>query len=116
MTSPSPLTVESERNFATLPVSVTGVPSQSIEKTEEERERERVQGVLTLARERFRDAANAENKRREEMLTDLKFRCGQQWDESIELQRRNQGRPCLVINRIPGFVKQVQNQLRQSRP
>jgi hypothetical protein len=72
--------------------------------------------VLDIARERFRVAANAENRRREEMMVDMRFRCGQQWDEAIQRMRDAQGRPCLTINRIPGFLKHVLNSLRQNRP
>ena len=50
------------------------------------------------------------------MLADLKFRCGNQWDEALELQRSQQSRPCLTINRIPTFIKHVVNNMRQARP
>jgi hypothetical protein len=66
--------------------------------------------------ERFRVASDAENPRRVEMLTDQKFRCGEQWDRAIKELRDKQGRPCLTINRIPGFLKHVLNTLRQARP
>lgn len=74
------------------------------------------QEFLQDARERFRDSANAEVKRREEMLDDLRFRCGYQWRESDVDIRRSQGRPCLTINRVPGFLSHVVNNMRQSRP
>lgn len=66
--------------------------------------------------ERFRVASDAEYPRRVEMLTDQKFRCGEQWDRGIKDLRDAQGRPCLTINRIPGFLKHVLNSLRQARP
>ena len=71
---------------------------------------------MEMARERFRISALAESKRREEMLCDLRFRCGIQWDEWVALKRRQQGRPCLTINRIPEFVKHAANNMRQARP
>lgn len=71
---------------------------------------------LQLARDRFKVCVDAEEKRRQEMRTDMQFRCGVQWDTAIQLQRDSQKRPCLTINRIPGFVKRVVNNMRQERP
>lgn len=73
---------------------------------------------MQLARDRFKFAADSEDKRRREMLKDLKFRCGEQWDPEIRASREkgNVARPCLTINRIPGFTSHVVNNMRQARP
>ena len=71
---------------------------------------------LEGARERFRVSVIAESNRRQQMLIDAKFAAGKQWDEWVELQRRQQGRPCLTLNRIPGFLNHVLNNMRQERP
>lgn len=71
---------------------------------------------MNLARERFDVARTAEDNRRREMLIDLQFRCGNQWDATVKLRREQQGRPCLENNRIPGFLKHVTNAMRQARP
>jgi hypothetical protein len=68
------------------------------------------------ARERFRISVNASDRQRREMRDDLRFYAGIQWDESIRAVRDQQGRPCLTINRIPGFVSHVVNNMRQQRP
>ncbi len=77
---------------------------------------EKKAAFLQTARDRFRVCVDAEEKRRGEMRTDMQFRCGLQWDTAIQLQRDSQRRPCLTINRIPGFVKRVVNNMRQERP
>jgi hypothetical protein len=68
------------------------------------------------ARERFRMAVNASDKQRQERLEDQRFYAGNQWDEGIRAIRVQQKRPCLTINRIPGFVSHVTNNMRQQRP
>ena len=47
---------------------------------------------------------------------DLKFLAGDQWPNEIRLQREAQNRPCLTINRLPQFVNQVANSVRQNPP
>jgi hypothetical protein len=71
---------------------------------------------LTVARERFRLAAEAENEYRHKMLDDLRFYAGEQWPDNIQRQRQAEQRPCLTINRLPQFVHQVTNEIRQNKP
>lgn len=66
--------------------------------------------------ERFRISVDAEARRRNEGMIDQRFALGKQWDEDIQRKRDSQGRPCLTINRIPGFLSHVLNNMRQSRP
>lgn len=72
--------------------------------------------LLQHARERFKVASEAEESIRRESLEDLRFRAGEQWPENIKIERQNSGRPCLTINRIPQFLRQVTNEIRQNRP
>ena len=74
------------------------------------------EAILTEARARFRVAQDAESKNRLEALDDLRFRAGEQWPTEIKADRDFDGRPCLVINRIPQFIQQVTNDQRQNRP
>lgn len=55
---------------------------------------------------------------RAEALDDLKFKLGgdYQWDETLLAERRNDGRPCETINRMPQFIRQVTNDARENRP
>ena len=67
--------------------------------------------------EAFKLVADAEKDQRECMLEDLEFvKLGKQWPEGTEEKRRAEGRPCLTINRLPAFAKQVTNDARQNRP
>ena len=53
------------------------------------------------------------------MLDDLRFvymADQYQWPESVRQERERQKRPCLVINRMPQFIRQVVNDSRQNRP
>jgi hypothetical protein len=74
------------------------------------------QQLLELARKRFKAAAEAEQHIRDEALQDFEFRIGDQWPDGVKLQREQDGRPALTINRIPQFLRQVTNEQRLSRP
>lgn len=72
--------------------------------------------LLELARKRFKAAVQAEQSLREEALIDFEFRIGNQWPDGVKIQREQDGRPALTINRIPQFLRQVTNEQRLSRP
>lgn len=72
--------------------------------------------ILRVARERFQLAVDAETENRIHALDDLKFRAGQQWPDDVKRAREQDRRPCLTINRLPQFVRQVTNDQRQNRP
>src|SRR5215510_11915059 len=74
------------------------------------------EAFLRLALERFKLCADAENAVRLEFLNDLEFYNGDQWDPEIRSRRKLDNRPCLVINRLPQFVHQVTNEIRQNSP
>jgi len=73
--------------------------------------------ILADARERFSLAHAAESENRRNALEDLKFaRMGEQWPDAIKRARESEGRPCLTINRMPAFARQIVNDARQNRP
>lgn len=72
--------------------------------------------ILRLARARFQDAQERESDNRKFALEDLKFRAGEQWPVDIKNQRSADMRPCLTLNRLPQFIRQVTNEQRQNRP
>ncbi len=73
--------------------------------------------TLTDAQEAFKLASDAESDNRIAALGDLRFgRLGEQWPESIRKQRETENRPCLIINRLPAFMRQVVNDARQNKP
>lgn len=48
---------------------------------------------------------------------DVRFaRLGIQWDEDVARKRKEAGRPALVINKLPPFIRQVVNDARQNKP
>jgi hypothetical protein len=73
--------------------------------------------IIAEAREAFDRCADAEAENRREALDDLRFaRLGEQWPDRIRRERELDGRPCLTINRLPAFIRQVVNDARQNKP
>lgn len=73
--------------------------------------------VIAEAKEAFEAAQEHENENRLDALDDIRFaRLGEQWPEKIRKDRELDGRPCLTINRLPAFIRQVVNDARQNRP
>lgn len=72
--------------------------------------------LISTARKRFIAASEAESDIRKNALEDLKFFAGEQWPEGIKRQREMDGRPCLTINQLPQFTRQITNDQRQNRP
>lgn len=61
-------------------------------------------------------AADADSNNRAEAQEDLKFAAGDQWPVEIQNSRTLEARPCLTINKIDAYIKQITNQQRQQRP
>lgn len=73
--------------------------------------------ILKEAKEAFQYAYDCENDNRSEALEDLRFsRLGEQWPENIVEQRKRENRPCLTINKMNAFIRQVVNDARQNKP
>ncbi len=69
------------------------------------------------ARELFDLAAQAEEENRDAALDDIRFaRLGEQWPDDVKSNREVKGRPCLVINKLPSYIRQVVNDSRQNKP
>jgi len=65
---------------------------------------------------RFKESSDAYDGLREQMVDDLHFLDGDQWPADLVSSRQADGRPCLVINKGPSFVDQVEGDQRQNRP
>jgi hypothetical protein len=73
--------------------------------------------ILHEALDAFAECESREAKNRAAALEDLKFaRLGEQWPDKVRKQREAEGRPCLTINRMPAFIRQVVNDSRQNKP
>jgi hypothetical protein len=82
--------------------------------------------LVTLARERFQQGQDAEEKQRKREIEDLRFYAGEQWDSDILKSRQGQSigsgstqqivpaRPSLTINKTREPVRQVLNQERNA--
>lgn len=90
------------------------VEADSTETTEAKAET--VRKYLETARKRLRLSADVESSLRTDMRDDLRFYNSDQWPQQILTERALDGRPCLTINRLPQFVRQVVNQSRESKP
>lgn len=74
---------------------------------------------ITDALERWRIAQDAEKENRELALDDKKFaKLGgkYQWPDDVWEERKSERRPCLTINRLPQFLKQVINDQLMNKP
>ena len=71
---------------------------------------------ISEAIEFLRQAAEADTTNRAEALDDVKFAAGDQWPVEIQNSRNLEARPCLTINKIDAYVRQITNQQRQQRP
>jgi hypothetical protein len=73
--------------------------------------------LLKEAKDAFSEAADASDHNRQTAIDDVRFaRLGEQWPEAVMKQREKERRPCLTINKLPAFIRQVVNDARQNKP
>ncbi len=73
--------------------------------------------LLIEAKKRFKLAKEAEEENRQSWIDDVKFaKLGEQWPDNVKRQRERESRPCLTINKVPAFLRQVINDARQNTP
>lgn len=89
-----------------------GQPAQS-DKPDKTAKRDNA-AIVAEARERLDAAYHFERENRREAAMDMAFVAGYQWPESIKKERQAAGRPILTINRLPQFIRQVTNDIRQA--
>ena len=70
--------------------------------------------IVVAVRERLQESYEADRENRRQAALDLSFLAGDQWDTATSESRRNARRPMLTINRLPAFIGQVVNDIRQS--
>lgn len=65
----------------------------------------------------YEHAVQVDDHNRERYAGDIRFaRLGQQWPDHIRAQREKEGRPCLTLNKMAAFIRQVVNDARQNKP
>ena len=72
--------------------------------------------IVEEALDFYTSASDSESAIRKDMLDDLEFLYGDQWPQDIQTQRTMDKRPCLTVNQLPQFVRQVTNDQRHNRP
>ena len=72
--------------------------------------------IIKMARTRMSEAVDADLENREDGLNDLEFAAGQQWPEQERQTREDSGRPCLTMNRMSRFIRQVTGDIRKLNP
>lgn len=73
--------------------------------------------ILERAKELFSYAQECEKDNRDAAIDDIEFaRLSKQWPQEIESDRMKEGRPCLTINKLPTYIRQVVNDSRQNKP
>ena len=86
--------------------------SESAKKSSDEK-------IIEEALKRFRYCEEAEQKNRNRALDDLRFSLGEQWPDDVRRAREtdpNGARPCLTVNKLGQYVRQVVNDSRQNKP
>lgn len=75
--------------------------------------------ILKEARERFACAVEESANERQRMKEELRFSAGNQWPEEVRSARENDpngARPCLTMDKLGQYVRQVVNDARQNKP
>lgn len=72
--------------------------------------------LLAVARDRFNKAESAWSGQRRDATEDIRFRSGEQWPEEIRRAREQDNRPCLSVNQLPQYIRQVVNDQKRNRP
>lgn len=70
--------------------------------------------LVTRVRDAIQESWEHDRDNREESATDLAYLAGQQWPDAVRREREQSQRPMLTINRLPQFVRQVTNDIRQA--
>lgn len=73
-------------------------------------------GRIEDAKKFLQLVSDADSNNRPEALEDLKFAAGDQWPVEVQNSRGLESRPCLTINKVDAYVRQITNQQRQQRP
>lgn len=88
----------------------------SVTNEEPSPERQADLDIIDESIEEFTHIADTEQENRANAVDDLRFKIGEQWDAGVKERRNREQRPCLTINQLPQFIKDVVNDARQRRP
>ena len=71
---------------------------------------------ITEAKQFLTFCNDADSNNRAEALEDILFCSGDQWPVELQNSRSLESRPCLTINKLDAYCRQITNQQRQQRP
>ena len=73
--------------------------------------------ILDEALERFEESERVSSENRKDYEDDTRFAAlSDQWPDKYRTEREQEGRPCLTINKVKPFIRQVVNESRQNKP
>ena len=73
--------------------------------------------ALKVALDQFKESEDGTTENRKDAYDDIRFaRLSDQWPDEVKKVREQEERPCLTINRMPAFIRQVVNESRQNKP
>lgn len=86
-------------------------------KPDPEKNDDKDEDLIADARKEYERCREAWKDNQDEARADLRFaRLGEQWPERVRKEREDANRPCLTINKMPAFIRQVVNDARQNKP
>ena len=71
---------------------------------------------INQAMEYLRQVNDVDSNNRAEALDDVRFSAGDQWPVDVQNSRVLESRPCLTINKVDAYCRQIVNQIREQRP
>jgi len=71
---------------------------------------------IQQAMEFLRQVNDVDSNNRAEALDDVRFAAGDQWPVDVQNSRVLEVRPCLTINKVDAYCRQIVNQIREQRP
>jgi len=77
---------------------------------------EQSDGRIEEAKQFLRLCNDSDSNNRAEALDDVRFAAGDQWPVDVQNSRVLEARPCLTINKVDAYIRQICNQQRQQRP
>ena len=77
---------------------------------------EQSDGRIEEAKQFLRLCNDSDSNNRAEALDDVRFAAGDQWPVDVQNSRVLEARPCLTINKLDAYIRQICNQQRQQRP
>ncbi|MFZ3043711.1 MAG: portal protein, partial [Minisyncoccia bacterium] len=91
-------------------------PVTDDEAVEDETPEEESEEALKEIRDLYAVAEEYWSDNRKAALDDIKFAAGDHWPEEIVTQRAKDKRPCLTVDKLNQYVRQIVNDGRQNRP